>query len=169
MTQYCPSCASPVCPSVGKSKDILILGSSPDRLDMQTQTPFATHSMYITGGRVLRKELEKLGVSFSQFRVTYLWLHEPTNNEQCYQAGYDHALDEAKGKKAILLVGADTVETFTKYKVSDVNGLQLDSHVLSAPIIYAMTSPGLALHRSYGEIRFALTQFVTRLEEEGLL
>lgn len=98
-----------------------------------------------------------------------MWLHEPNSNEQCWQAGYNNALDEAKDKKAILLVGSDTVEAFTHYKVSDVNGLQVDSSILSAPIIYAMVNPALALHRSVGEVHFALSQFVERLQEEGLL
>lgn len=168
MPLYCPSCAEPVCSPIGKSKELLILGDAPSQLDIQGG-PYATHAMYVTGGKIMRKELEKLGVSLNQFRVTYIWLHEPTTSESCWQAGYDHALEEAKGKKAILLVGSDTLKTFTKYNVSDVNGLEVDSHVLSAPTIYAMINPGLALHRSYGEIRFALTQFVQRLDQEGLL
>jgi len=118
---------------------------------------------------VIRKELNKLGASLSDFRVCTLWLHEPTNSENCWQVGYEHALDEAKGKKAILLVGATTVETFTDYKVSDVSGLQVDSSILSAPIIYASVNPSIALHRSVGEIRLSLTKFVKRLEQEGLL
>lgn len=169
MNQVCPACAEKICPPNGKSKDILIIGEFPGALEMQTGVPFSTHPMYVTAGKVLRKELERLGVSFGQFRTINLWLHEPTKSEQCFQAGYNHVLDEAKGKKAILLVGSDTVSTFTKYKVSEVNGLEVDSTVLSAPIIYAMVNPALALHRSVGEVRFGIEKFVHRLEKEGLL
>lgn len=169
MTQHCPACAEKICPPSGKSKDLLIIGDAPDGLDMQTGMPFSVHAMYTTSGKVLRKELEKLGASLSDFRVCYVWLHEPNTSDGCWQAGYNNALEEAKGKKAILLVGSETVKTFTQYNVSDVSGLQVDSSVLSAPIIYAMVSPGLAMHRGVGEVRLSLTKFITRLNEEGLL
>lgn len=167
--QHCPACGDPACPPSGKSKDLLIIGDFPGGLEMQTGNPWAVHDRFMTAGRVLRKELNDLGASLSDFRVIYTWLHEPNNNEGCWNAGYANALEEAKGKKAILLVGAETVETYTKFKVSDVSGLQVDSHILSAPIIYAMVNPGLALHRSVGETRLALTKFINRLQEEGLL
>jgi uracil DNA glycosylase superfamily protein len=169
MTQYCPSCASQICPPSGRSQDILVIGEFPGRLEMERQTPFATHTQFVTAGKVFRKELERVGVSLNDFRCLNLWLHEPTKDEGCFKAGYEHVLDEAKGKKAILLVGSDVVETFTEYKVSDVSGLQVDSVVLSAPIIYAIVNPALALHRAVGEVRFGIEKFVGRLQEEGLL
>src|SRR5512138_3774941 len=103
MNQHCPACAEKICPPSGKSADLLIIGEFPGRLEMETGIPFSTHSMYITAGKVFRKELERVGVSLSQFRVVNLWLHEPTKSKECFQAGYNHVLDEAKGKKAILL------------------------------------------------------------------
>ena len=170
MTQHCPSCGEIICPPRGKSQDLLIIAEFPGKLEMERQMPFATHTMYVTAGKVLRKELERLGVSLSQFRVINLWLHEPNKNENCFKAGFDHALEEAKGKKAILLVGSDVVETFTKYKVSDVSGLQVDSSILSAPIIYSLIQPAIVLHgRGLGEIRFGIEKFISRLEKESLL
>lgn len=169
MKTHCPACGNAGVSPSGKSQTILVIADAPDKDSFSQGIPFATHTMYTTVGKVFRKELEKCGASLQDFRVTYLWLHEPTKDELCYQAGYKNVLDEAKGKKAILLVGADVVETFTKFKVSDVNGLQVDSHILSAPIIYALTSPALALHRGVGEVRFGIEKFVQRLEKEGLL
>lgn len=166
---HCPTCNSPICPPSGKSKDILVVGDFPSELDRSMGTPFATSYIFMTAGKIFRKELEKCGVSFNQLRVMNLWQHKPNEDERCYQQGYDGVLSEAKGKKAILLVGSDVVETFTKYKVSDVTGLQVDSHILSAPIIYAMVNPALSLHRGTGEVRFAIEKFVNRLEQEGLL
>ena len=83
--------------------------------------------------------------------------------------GYDAVLEEAKGKKFILLIGADVVETFTGYKVSDVSGLQVESPVLSAPIIMACVNPSMALARSVGEVRLAIGKVAKRLEKEGLV
>ena len=169
MSQYCPSCGDRVCPPTGHSKELLIVGDFPSKEDMSQSKPFAVSSGFMTAGRILRKELEMCGVSLSDFRITNLWLHEPTKSENCWQAGYDNVLAEAKGKKAILLIGSDTVETFTGYKVSDVSGLQVDSSILSAPIIYASVNPALAQHRAVGEVRHAIQKFVARLEKEGLV
>lgn len=169
MTKFCPSCGEEICPPSGHSSDLLIIGEFPGKLEMEVHKPFATSPMFMTAGKVLRQTLEKCGTSLNDFRVINLWLHEPTDSENCYQAGYDHALTEAKGKKAILLVGSDVVSTFTNYKVSDVTGLQVDSPILSAPIIYAMVNPAMALHRSSGEVKMAVRKFVNKLEQEGLL
>lgn len=168
MRQYCPSCGGIICSPSGSS-EFLIVGEFPGREEMYQGHPFAVNSNFMTAGKILRKELERVGMSINQFRICNLWLHEPNKEEGCYQAGYNNVLDEAKGKKAILLVGSDTVEVFTGYKVSDVMGLQVDSSVLSAPIIYASPNPALAEHRGLGEVRNAIEKFVTRLEKEGLL
>ena len=125
--------------------------------------------MFTTAGFVMRKELARVGLDLTQFRVSSLWIHEPTKNEECFKVSYDAVLEEAKGKKFILLVGAEVVETFTGYKVSDVSGLQVDSPVLSAPIIYAMVSSSMALARSVGEVRLSIEKVAKRLEQEGLV
>jgi len=118
----------------------------------------------MTAGKVLRRELQRVGWSLGDFRVMNLWLHEPNNDENCFRAGYDMALDEARGKKAILLVGSDVVSTFTRYKVSDVTGLEVDSPILSAPHIMAMVNPAIALHRTFGEARLAIEKWTRLLE-----
>lgn len=168
MNIVCPSCADRIVPPSGNS-DLLIVGDAPGKEDYMHNSLFSTNTNYVTPGKVLRRELERVGASIRDFRVATLWMHEPSKEENCYKAGFDHILDEAKGKKAILLMGSDTVEAFTVYKVSDVSGLQIDSPFLGAPIIYALVSPGLALSRGMGEVRFGIEKFVKRLQEEGLL
>ena len=165
---YCPSCASLVCSPSGNS-DLLIIGEHPTDLDMQKGRPFSSSDNFVTPGKVLRKELEQVGLSLQDFRCCYLWLHEQNKNENCYKAGYDNILTEAKGKKAILLLGAEVVETFTNYKVMNVSGLRVESSVLSAPLIVASVSPSLALARTVGEIRFAVGQWKKYLEQENLI
>lgn len=170
--KHCPSCAERICPPSGsKESPILIIGERPGKAEMEAGRPFSTHHMYITAGAVFRKELARVGLDLVRFRVTNLLLHEPNDNENCVKVGYDLALEEAKGKSAILLVGSDVVEAFTQYKVSDVSGLQVDSAILSCPIIYASVNPALALQpgRGIGEVRHAITKFAQRLEKENLL
>lgn len=167
--RYCPSCGEQACPPSGNSDDLLIIGEFPGDLEMIKGHPFATSPKFMTAGKVFRRELQRVGLSLSEFRVMNLWMHEPNKNENCFKAGYDAVLEEAQGKKAILLVGSDVVTTFTDFKVSEVNGLEVDSPFLSAPHIMAMVNPALALHRAFGEVRFAITQWKELLERENLL
>jgi len=169
MTKFCPSCGEKVCPPSGYSNEILLIGEFPGSLEMKQGRPFAMHHYTPSAGKILRKELAVFGVDLLQLRCCNLWLHEPNKNENCFKAGLDVCLEEAKGKQAILLIGSEAVETFTGYKVSDVTGLQVDSPMLSAPIIYAMVNPATAFHRTIGEVRLALKNFFKRLEEEHLL
>lgn len=166
---FCPICQSFCLSPYRKSDDILVIGDAPSDDDLRQGAPFSTNTYRITAGKVFRKELERCGVAFNQLSVINIWQHIPTDNQECWEHGYNKVLEESKGKKAILLVGSDVVETFTKYKVSDVSGLQVDSHVLSAPIIYAMYSPALSLARGVGEVRLAVEKFIQRLEKEGLI
>ena len=173
MTSFCPSCAGRAVRAFGSSSSkVLLIGEFPGSIELETGRPFTGPA-----GGVLRKELSKLGVDLLQFRVTNLYIHEPIKatkkepdkGKNCFQAGLDACLEEAKGKKAILLVGSESVEFFTGYKVSDVNGLQVESPMLSAPIIYASVNPAIVFHKSLGELRFAVTNFVKHIQKEGLL
>ena len=170
--QFCPSCATKIVPASGiHSSNILLIGELPDKASILKGIPFATNSFFTSSGKVLRTEMANVGIDYNRCRVTNLWLHEPNDNENCFQVGYEQVLEEAKGRKAILLMGALVVETFTEYKVSDVSGLQVDSAILSCPIIYAMVNPSIALqpNRGIGEIRNGLKKFSMRLEKENLL
>lgn len=169
MARYCPICDERICLPSGASQDMLIIGDDPTKDDLVQGHPFASNSNFTTAGKVFRKELNMVGLSLGEFRTMYLWKHEPTDSEECYQNGYDTVLSEAKGKKAILLVGSDVVQLFTGHKVSDVSGLRVDSPILSAPLIVAMYSPALALSRSVGEVRFAIGRWKYWLEKENLI
>ena len=171
MRQVCPSCSEVICPPSGHSSDLLIIGEFPGDEEMRRGFPFATNLNYITAGKVFRSELgmEPYPMQLAEFRVTNLWLHQPNDNENCRDAGYKQVLEEAKGKKAILLVGSDVVSAFTNYKVSEITGLRVESSILSAPLIVAMVNPALALHRTVGEVRFAIQQWKKYLKEEGLI
>ena len=137
MTQYCPSCASKIVPPHGYSKSILIISEFPGKLEMEKGIPFASSSWVPSAGKILRKELQRLDVDLLQLRCCNLWLHPPNKDENCLKAGETVCLEEAKGKDAILLMGSEAVSHFTGYSVMDVNGLEVESPMLSAPILYA--------------------------------
>jgi hypothetical protein len=115
-------------------------------------------------GSVLRIELGKLGVDLSRMRIANLWLHIPNHNEDCLKYSVEQVIKEAKGKEAILLIGSDTVKYFCDAKVSQVNGLEVKSNYLSAPILMALIQPATVFHGCAGELRFGLKRFVEKVE-----
>lgn len=160
MTQFCPSCGDPIVPPRGdKDSPVLIIGEFPGESEMENGKPFSGPA-----GGVLRTELARAGIDMPMVRIMNLWLHpKPTSRsrgttaernsakaryENCYKAGYNLVLEEAKKRNAILLVGSDAVNAFTKYSVSDVNGLRLDKkdHLLSAPIVMCSPNPAIVFH-----------------------
>lgn len=161
--KFCPACGNRACSPLGNS-DFLIIGDAPTDLDMIKGHPFSNHPKYMTHGKILRKEMQRVGLSLNEHRLITMWLHEPNKNENCFQAGIDNVMSEIVGKKAVLLVGADVVNAFTDFKVSDVSGLEVDSAVLNVPHVMAMVNPSIALARAYGEVRFAVEQWAELLE-----
>lgn len=122
-----------------------------------------------SGLDVLRKELQKVGLDLnSDFRQCTLWLHEPTKNEDCYTAGRSIVLDEAKGKECVVLVGAEPCEEFTGLSASDVYGLQVDSTVLSAPIVFVIPKPESVFVQGsgIGELRLSIQKLGRILNNE---
>jgi len=113
----------------------------------------------LSGLDVLRKELQLVGLDLNyDFRMTWLWLHEPGKKEECYTAGRNLVLDEAKGKQAVILVGAEPVDEFTGYSASDVYGLQVESPTFSAPVVFVIPKPeGVFVRGSgIGELRLSI-------------
>lgn len=157
----CPICKNKDCvPAGGKeSSKILLIGEFPGEDEIVTGKPFSG----ATGG-VLRTELAKLGVDLSRLRLSNLWLHLPNKNEDCLNYSIQQVIKEAKGKEAILLIGSDTVKYFTGKKVSQVNGLEVKSDYLSAPLIMALIQPATVFHGCVGELRFGLKRFADRIE-----
>jgi uracil-DNA glycosylase family 4 len=157
----CPICKSTDCvPAGGKEKSkILLIGEFPGEDEIKSGKPFSGAT-----GSVLRIELAKLGVDLSRMRITNLWLHIPNHQEDCLKYSVEGVIKEAKGKEAILLIGSDTVKYFCDKKVSQVNGLEVTSNYLSAPIIMCCIQPAIVFHSVIGELRFALKRFSERIE-----
>ena len=170
MRPLCPKCTTEVVkPSGYASSKILVIGESPGLDELKSGKPFVGGA-----GKILRSEMANAGLDLFRCRLINLWLHTPPkktadNFEECFDAGMKVCLEEAKGKEAILLLGADTVQFFTGLSVSDVTGLQVDSNQLSAPIIYACVNPAIVFHKNVGEVRFAINNFVSALTMEGVI
>lgn len=160
----CSACnTDKIClPSGPEKSPILIIGEMPGYEEIRYGKPFCGAT-----GSILMKELSYLGVDVKQCRLTNLWLHEPNGNAGCLVIGGQAAIKEAKGRKAILLVGSDVVKYFTQHNVMDVCGLRVKSNFISCDLIMACVNPADVFHGSIGELRLALTKFSIAIE--GLL
>lgn len=157
----CPACSEEGTSPAGKKK-------SPYLLVFTKPYPAQTGWKGRTDGfEVLTKELFKVGLDIHDFRIAYLWLHEPTKNNDCYQAGKSVVLDEAKGKQAVILVGSDVTQEFCGLSSQDVAGLQVDSPLLSAPIVFVLPKPEGVFVRGagIGELRLACQKLAKVLNE----
>lgn len=173
--QMCPACGNLAVSSMGVSNRLLIVLEKPTERDEEAGLPFSISKQYITAGQVLRTEFALAGLNVAEFRVTNYLLHSlnsKTSKEQednCIKAGWDNVIDESRDKQAILLVGQLAVKAFTGYDVADVNGLQIESAFLQAPIIYSLINPTKIFNAGIGELQFGIREFASRLKAEGLV
>ena len=157
----CPVCKSNDCvPAGGNEKSkVLLIGEFPGADEVRTGKPFSGAT-----GMVLKYELAKLGIDLYGLRICNMWLHPPNHNEDCLNYGIQQAIKEAKDKAIILLIGSDSVKYFCNMKVSKVNGLEVTSPYLSAPVIMALVQPATVFHGCVGEVRFGLKKFAEKME-----
>lgn len=158
----CPVCGSEeVVPPSGKvNSPVLIVGEFPGDEEIKEGRPFVGAM-----GGVFKTELSKLGVDVKALRICNLWQHEPTKNKECLEHGIKTVVKEAEGRKAILLIGSDTVKLFCDKSVAATTGLEVKSSYLSAPLIMSCIQPAIVFHSSIGEFRLSLQKFVSRIED----
>ena len=158
----CPICKSNECVPAGGNEHskVLLIGEFPGQDEVKSGKPFSG----ATGG-VLKAELAKLGIDLYGLRICNMWLHIPNHEENCLMYSIEQVIKEAKGKQAILLIGSDTAKYFCDKKVSAVNGLEVQSNLLSAPLIFACVQPATVFHGAIGELRFALKRFIERIDQ----
>lgn len=159
----CPICHTTemVYPSGPKDADILLIGEYPGEDEIAKGKP-------MTGpmGQLLLQEMRRVGIDMRMCRKTNIWMHKPNKNPKCFQYSLEQAIHEAAGRKAILLMGSDVVQTLCGISVGKVCGLSVTSPYLSAPLIMAMYNPAVIFQPGgvVGEIRLALEKLVNRME-----
>lgn len=155
---------SPTGPAISS---ILIIGGTPDDEELRFQEPF-----YGSQGTVLRSELTRAGLDCNGIRYCNITLHkldkkDKNKAQKCLDYGMEQVIKEAKGKKAILLVGAEVMKQFCPgMSVEKHNGLLVKSNLLSCPIVVACIKPSSVFAGTIGEFRWAINQFAERIEHE---
>ena len=146
--------------SGAKRAKILIIGEFPGRDEIKKGKP-----MVGAMGEVLRNELARADLDMNQMRLTNLWLHPKNDNEDCFKYGLNEVIKEARNRQAILLIGSDTVSYLCNEKVSEVNGLEVQSSYLSAPLLFACVQPATVFHQSLGDFRLSMQKFSKKVNE----
>lgn len=160
----CPACGEEgVSPRGNKNSKYLLVFLKP-----AVAPAVRSYKDKVVGIDVLRKELAKVGLDLAEFRMAWLYLHEPGKNDNCYIAGRDIVLEEAKGKRAVILVGAEATEEFCGLSASDVYGLQVESPSLSAPIVFVIPKPeGVFVKGAgMGELRLSIEKLGRLINDE---
>ena len=156
----CIKCDSQLLLPIGeKHSPVLILGYAPTYDEYQK----GVHGSFGSAVHVvLRQELAGAGMAFESTRYTCMWGHLPNKQEADLEWNLKRALEEAKGRKAILLLGSELLRVFVPEhsKVLDVAGLKLSSHLLGKKLVMAAPHPSTVQHGNFGELRFALEKFV---------
>ena len=158
----CPHCKDEdlVLPTHIRNSTVLLIGEFPGDEEIKHGRPFVGAT-----GSVLKTELARVGLDIRQFSLANLWIHKPNSNKACLEYGITKIIQIAKGKTAILLIGSDVVGYFVDEKVSQVNGLEVKSPYLSAPLIMACIQPATVFHQPLGELRLTLSKFAKKLKE----
>jgi len=160
----CPVCGTDkVVIAHGPTKSpVLIIAEFPGDEELKQGIPMVGNM-----GNVLRSELAYLKFDFKSARRTNLWRHTPNKDKGCLQNGMEEVIKEAKGRKAILLLGNEVVDLFLNKSVMKIAGLNVKCDYFSAPVIVCCPNPAMAFHAGHGigEIRLALTKFVRLYEE----
>jgi len=179
----------PICPNCGKkslsptlrSKPYMIIKESVTSNEMEQGTLFTLSGVNKYGHNenttsyYLAKELGMAGVSMQTLSLSALWLHTPPKavkgkeGKESFQKCLDWSIGEVikacAGKKAIMLMGAEVVRTFTGYGVSDVSGLVCTSDLLpSVPVIVAAPNPDKMMAVPIGELRNSIRVFAEQIK-----
>jgi hypothetical protein len=158
----CPICKIEMMPNFGpQNSDVLIIKDF-DQDEYEMLSPYSSF-----GSKILRNEFGIYGIDFRQCRVVYLERHSCKGKDakKCSDAHVQMAVEQAKNRKVILLLGAKSCLSLTEKQVSKVSGLRITSKLLSCDAIIATFNPAIVLHSGVGEFRLAIERFSDALDE----
>lgn len=148
-----------VVPAGPPDSPVLLVGSAPGDEEMEALKPWMGPA-----GKALRSEFERVGLDIDDFRQTYLWLHP--KDKECKVFYHRERLDvEMKGRKFIVLFGADVVKNVLESKVSEISSLVKKTEFGA---VMAIENPSNAVEGSHGELRLGVeraAKYIKSLEK----
>ena len=177
----CPHCNKKALDPILKSKPYMIIKESFTDNEMEQGNLFTLSGKNKNGypenttSYYLMKELGLVGLNLQIMSLSALWLHNPPTGKktkearESFQKCFDYSVGEvikvAKGKKIVLLMGAEIVRTFTGYGVSEVSGLVCKSDLLpDAHIVIPAPNPDKLMSQPIGELRLAVKTFAEQIK-----
>lgn len=137
---------------------ILLVGDSPDFEELSRNAPYSGKR-----GEVLRAELIRANIDVRKCRVTYACRHAPAKECKGHLAD---ALQEMKGKKFILLIGAATMASFGIENAQAHIGLQIENFLFPKDsIVMGCLNP--PQNSAVGEFRLTLEKFSKKIKENS--
>ena len=167
--EECPVCGNLlVMPRGPEDATVLLVGAYPGYEEMKSGIPWCGNA-----GKVLKKELQRVGINFDLVRVTNAWMHYSVGpKEPRFEEEFDYHMKEvvreADGRMAVLLMGAVPVKVFTGFNVSDVEGLVVKApHFPDAKIVMACRNPAAVLSKGavVGNVRHTIERFAAISKE----
>ena len=161
--EKCPNCGHKlVAPSGPVKATVLLIGDTPGQEEIIQGHPWAGR-----GGDVLRAEMIKVGIHPGRCRMTNMWLHAKNPKECDKDWHITEMFREVRGKKFLLIMGAETLQTFLpESRVSEWSGLEIISpDIPKGARAMAMVNPAIALRDVHGEVAFAIKNFAELIRE----
>ena len=163
----CPVCEKELISPFGdKNSPVLLLFGNPKGDEITNKETLFNGSKNPGNKEVLIQELGALGLDLKRMYSMNFFLHQKPNLTtklargqwaECEKFFYTQLLNIVDNKKVIMLFGADVTKKLTGKGVSGVSSLQVKINFLgNDKIILASVSPGIALNKSFGEIRLAV-------------
>ena len=178
-----------ICPSCGKgtlspkilSRPYMIIKDRVTNPEMETDTVFVQSTTNKwgypehTASYYLNKELAMVGLQLSTMSLSCLYLHIPPKSRKtkddkvlvngCFGFSLRELIKIANTKKAILLMGAETIRTFIGLPSTEIYGLANNSELLpDVPVIIPAPNPDNIMRQPIGELRFALREFANQIK-----
>ena len=137
---------------------IVIVSEYPGSAELRLKLPFVGEA-----GNILKAEMSKVGLQFSECAVTNIWPHEPNEDEDKLTYHQKIAIQFASSYPYLLLLGSLAAESFLGMKVSKISGVVLSNSAHS--IIVASPNPAMCLRGAgLGELRLALSNFAEAVQ-----
>lgn len=172
----CSSCGKGTLPNVVKSSPFLIVKERLTENEKEKEEIFVMQGVNRGGypdyyaPYYLNRELGMVGLQLPIMNLSCLYLHEPPKGgrtkdgrekaQACTDFSVKELVDFAKDMKIILMMGAETIRTFTGYNASDVYGMVCKSELLpNVPIIIPCPNVDKIMAQPIGEMRLALKKF----------
>jgi hypothetical protein len=177
----CPHCGKGLLKPKLTSSPVLIIKETPTQSELDSDTVFVLKGKNKNGyeenttSYYLHREMGLVGLQMMSFNLTNFYMHIPPKSgrsneekelaQRCIDFSIQELVKLAEGKKIILIMGAETIRTFTGYNSSDTYGLIMKSKLLpDVPVIIPCPNSDKMMNQPIGEFRNSLKVLAEQIQ-----